>query len=364
VVVPVFNRLELLKCTVASLQAQTLAEAEFILVDDHSDEPVWRYLQSLPAIDARFKVIRKPDNMRQGCQISRNLGLEASRSEAIIFLDSDDLLSPQCLENRYSGLAANPQADLVVAHEAMFKDGPKSLCWVNIPKPERNDLDRFLDLGDPVDVPWVNGGVMIRTAILRRAGIRWRPEFHWDDVAFHFECLLLGLKPIWIPSSGVPDAWYRLHDGERYGAVLHQSEGIRNAAAMIQWMHNRLAEVGAQTELRRKALANSYYHACVLRSIDAEDFRLASELIKEAWKNDLLTTSESKRLRFYLTGRCFFRSPRARFYWNYISRRSVLRDYYNHPEWTYGKVVPESPNAASELAMLLQNRSSHSVFST
>jgi glycosyltransferase involved in cell wall biosynthesis len=38
VIVPVFNRLELLRQTVASLRAQTMARAEFILVDDRSDE--------------------------------------------------------------------------------------------------------------------------------------------------------------------------------------------------------------------------------------------------------------------------------------------------------------------------------------
>jgi hypothetical protein len=268
------------------------------------------------------------------------------------------------LENRYSALAANPQADLVVGHEAMFKNNAESLRWVNIAKPERNDLERFLDLGDPVDVPWVNGGVMIRTSSLRRAGVRWRPEFHWDDVAFHFECLLFGLRAAWMTPSEVADAWYRLHDGERYGDVLHQSEGIRNAAAMIRWMHTRLVATGAQTELRRKSLANSYYHACVLRSIDAGDLHLASELIKEALKSDLLTTIESQCLQFYLAGRRIFSEPRARFYWNNISRKSTLHHYYKNPEWTYGKVIPSSPNAVLELATLLPNTSFHSANET
>lgn len=37
VVVPVFNRMQLLEATVDSLRAQSMQEAEFLLIDDRSD---------------------------------------------------------------------------------------------------------------------------------------------------------------------------------------------------------------------------------------------------------------------------------------------------------------------------------------
>ena len=79
VIVPVFNRLVLLKATVGSLVSQTLMESEFLLVDDNSQPDVWEYLQELPQIDQRFKVLRKPEHIERGCQSSRNLGLSLVR---------------------------------------------------------------------------------------------------------------------------------------------------------------------------------------------------------------------------------------------------------------------------------------------
>lgn len=358
VIVPVFNRRDLLECTVASLRAQTLPNAEFILVDDRSEESVWRYLQSLTAIDSRFSVIRKPDSLPKGCQTSKNLGLEACRAEAVVFLDSDDLLSPECLEKRYMVLAANHDVDLVVGYQATFKDQPGSVRWVNIAKPDMPDLDRFLDLGDPVDVPWVNGGVMIRVKSLRREGIRWRTEFHWDDVAFHFDCLVSGLRSKWMPFSGSADAYYRLHCGDRYGHILHKPDGIRNAAGMIRWMHQRLVKAGSQTEPQRRALVNSFYHACVLRSLDAEEFGFAGELINGAAEGGLLNPSEARGMRTYRIGRqCFRRWPRIRYYWNRAARRNLLREFYRIRPWTYGTVVPASAEAASGLEALWRSTS-------
>jgi glycosyltransferase involved in cell wall biosynthesis len=362
VVVPVFNRLELLRATVASLQAQTLATAEFILVDDRSDEAVWRYLQNLPTQDPRFRILRKPDAVPRGCQVSKTLALEGCRAEGVVFLDSDDLLAPTCLEERYGVLAAHQEAELVVGRQAMFTDGAASLRWVNVPQPGIPDLDRFLDLAYPVDVPWVNGGAMIRTARLHASGIRYRPEFCWEDVAFHFECLVAGFEVVRTDTSGPPDAYYRVHSGGNagtMGAALHTPAGIRNAATMLRWMRQRLVKADRWLEPRRKALARTYYHACVLSSIDAGEHRLAGELLAGAAEGGLLEHGELRRLRIYRIGRrCLRGARRATYYWNRLARRILVNDFYQSRPWTYGNIAPSSPEAKAALETLLRNTAS------
>lgn len=338
VIVPVFNRLQLLVETADSLRSQTLSDVEFILVDDGSDESVLGALARLSLSDPRFRVIRKPEGSPRGCQVSRNIGLDATAAEAVVFLDSDDLLAHECLEHRYSFLSLNPDADIVVGRQAGFSEPGSPSHWINIPA-TKPDLDRFLLLTQPLDVPWINGGVMIRTSALRDSGVRWRPEFHWDDVAFHFECLIAGLSARWMPLDGTPDSWYRRHQGERYGRALFSEDGMRSSAAMLEWMYDLLLAVGKATNVRRHALAVDFFHACVLRAIDQGHWNLASELIETARGGRVMTPRQLHGLKVYLEGRRFFAgAPRLTYYWNRAANRLFLGSFFSALDSTYSSI--------------------------
>ncbi|MEO0017265.1 MAG: hypothetical protein RLZZ522_548 [Verrucomicrobiota bacterium] len=356
VIVPVFNRLDLLRQTVASLRAQTLASAEFILVDDRSEEATLAFLQSLPALDARFRILQKPEDLPRGCQSSRNLGLEACQAETVMFLDSDDLLAPGCLEGRYLELLKHPEADVLVGRQAMFWEREATLRWVNVPVAGRPDLDRCLGLLDPLDVPWVNGGVLIRTAKLRQAGVGWSTRFHWDDLAFHFSCLVSGLRVCWMEyGAEPPDAFYRKHGGEHYGQTLQTADGLRNTADMIGWMKAQLDQAGEWTEPRRQSLVRSWFHLCVLNPVDSGDFCLAAELLETGCGNGLVNAFDHRRFKIYaLVRRGLRRSARATYYWNQWVRRTILKEFFTNTPWTYGSVCPPSSVAAEALEELLR----------
>ncbi len=337
VVVPVFNRLKLLQPTVESLKMQTLADAEFILVDDRSDETVWSYLQSLPGADSRFTVIRKPADIERGCQASRNIGLDACAADTVLFLDSDDLLAPTCLADRQAAFDANPDAAIVVGRQVMFSESGDAQHWVNVPRGDVDDLSRFLQIGHPIDVPWVNGGVTIRTSELRSARVRWRPEFHWDDVAFHVECLTAGMQAVRVAFPGPPDAYYRQHTGEKYGNVLFTADGIRSTATMLRWIHRTLKTANALDERRQQILAFSFFQTCLLRAVDQGEYSLAHQLTADAALAGLLSGSDAWRMQTFRAGRVAFRhSRRLTWYWNRLMRPTLLADYYSDRISTYG----------------------------
>ncbi len=327
VVVPVYNRLELLRDTIESLRAQTLDSAEFLLVDDRSDGVTAEYLDSLPAADSRFRVLRKPGGIPRGCQSSRNIGLDAARATSIVFLDSDDLLAPRCLEERYAVLEASRGVDIVVGRQAIFSGG--AIRWVNLACPGVSELDRFLNMAGRIDVPWVNGGVLIRTAALHESGIRWREEFHWDDVAFHFECLVAGMRASTMGVGGAPDSCYRRQEGEGYGSILFTAAGIRNAAAMFRWMSGALNSSGKLTAARSHALARSFFHFCVVQPLDNGIPALAGELILEAEKHRLVGHADGARMRAYRASRLTRRvSSRASEFAERFARRTWMRDFF------------------------------------
>ncbi len=90
IIIPTYNRPQLLLRAVKSALAQTIEDFEVIVVDDCSSEPI-----NLPE-HPRLQIISLPEN--QGGSAARNIGLKAARGHWINFLDDDDELLPHTAE--------------------------------------------------------------------------------------------------------------------------------------------------------------------------------------------------------------------------------------------------------------------------
>ena len=92
VVIPAYNREDVLEKSVRSVLEQSYRELELILVDDGSGDGSARlirdYLASAPE-ESRIRLLCKPVN--EGAARARNTGLDAARGRYIAFLDADDL---------------------------------------------------------------------------------------------------------------------------------------------------------------------------------------------------------------------------------------------------------------------------------
>ena len=99
VIVPVYNAEKYLKECLDSLINQTLKEIEIICVNDGSTDNSLTILNEYRRRDARVKVMTKK-NGGQGC--ARNCALKCVSGKYIVFVDSDDYLSLDALDNLYS----------------------------------------------------------------------------------------------------------------------------------------------------------------------------------------------------------------------------------------------------------------------
>jgi glycosyltransferase involved in cell wall biosynthesis len=98
IIIPTFNRADLLARAVESVAAQTYSDWELIVVDDGStDETARRVLGFADRWGDRFQFIRQP---HVGCCAARNRGIEAARGRFVCFLDSDDEFRPAKLERQ------------------------------------------------------------------------------------------------------------------------------------------------------------------------------------------------------------------------------------------------------------------------
>ncbi len=127
VVIPTYNRVALLKETVASVRNQTFDNLEIIVVDDGSLDDTWEWLQGQRDIRA-FKQTNK------GIAAARNAGIAQARSPWIALLDHDDVWLPEKLSLQMEFVEKNPRVALVAArHIRLGKHIPKplKLQWIS-----------------------------------------------------------------------------------------------------------------------------------------------------------------------------------------------------------------------------------------
>lgn len=109
VVIPAYNRAQLIERTLDSVRFQTQPVARIIVVDDASRDGTpetvraWARRHDFPV---HVEVLA--DN--RGCGAARNRGMELADTGYIAFLDSDDELLPDTLERLCTGLDAHPDA--------------------------------------------------------------------------------------------------------------------------------------------------------------------------------------------------------------------------------------------------------------
>jgi glycosyltransferase involved in cell wall biosynthesis len=96
IIIPTYNRTNLLKRAIQSVLNQTYQYFEIIVVDDGSQEDVQQVLEYFR--DDRIKYTRHEEN--RGLSAARNTGIRLSKGEYVSFLDSDDELLPDKLERQ------------------------------------------------------------------------------------------------------------------------------------------------------------------------------------------------------------------------------------------------------------------------
>lgn len=93
VIMPCYNAQKYLEATMESILAQTFQNFEIICINDGSADGTLEILTKYAAADPRIKVF-SDTNHGQGYQ--RNRGIEMAQGKYIYYMDSDDLLEPDC----------------------------------------------------------------------------------------------------------------------------------------------------------------------------------------------------------------------------------------------------------------------------
>lgn len=138
VIIPVFNRHDVLPRAVDSVLSQTVADYEIIVVDDGSATPV---AQSVASALERPNVRLARHETNRGAAAARNTGVRSAKGRYLAFLDSDDTWGPDKLERQIDFMRAAPDRHASCTGFALV-DG-SGVFDRRLP-PEVSDLDEIL----------------------------------------------------------------------------------------------------------------------------------------------------------------------------------------------------------------------------
>lgn len=124
IVIPAFNRPELLLEAARSIAAQTSPNFEVVVVDNGSTPPISAEMLERVLGD-RVRLCRYESPL--GVPRAKNAGVRAARGEVILLLDDDDLLTPNAVEALSTAFAGHPELDCIflgVRPFGAYADGP------------------------------------------------------------------------------------------------------------------------------------------------------------------------------------------------------------------------------------------------
>lgn len=119
IIIPTYNRAALIGETLDSILAQTYTHWECLIIDDGSTDNSEEILLNYCHKDPRFRFLKRPPDRPKGANACRNIGLENAAGDAVVFFDSDDLMTPNHLQVKIDALI-NRQLDYAITRTEFF----------------------------------------------------------------------------------------------------------------------------------------------------------------------------------------------------------------------------------------------------
>ncbi len=182
VIIPTFNRSDLLGRTLDSVLAQTYDFWECLVIDDGTNDHTEEMMNFYCDKDPRIKFYKRPATRKKGASSCRNYAFELSKGDYIQYLDSDDMISTDKLEKQVNILLENKSCSIVTCRWGRFWNSREdAILFEGLEV--YNDFESTYDFLDalsrskgyfPLNV------YLIRRELISRAGI-WNEYLNLND---------------------------------------------------------------------------------------------------------------------------------------------------------------------------------------
>ncbi|MFF3405670.1 CDP-glycerol glycerophosphotransferase family protein [Streptomyces sp. NPDC002742] len=242
VIVPVYKVQAYLHECLESVLEQSFPDLELIAVDDCSPDACGAIIDEFAARDARVLAVHLPENV--GLGRARNAGLERATGDYLIFLDSDDTLTPHALRAIADRLKGTGEPDVLVYDYArtywsgeVVRNQVSAQLSEEGPAPFR--LDERPGLLRLLMVVWNKA---YRREFVERAGLTFPPGYY-EDTPWTYPALM---------SAGTIATLDRVcvhYRQRRHGSILGTSS--RRHLDVFEQYDRVFAHVDAHPELDR-----------------------------------------------------------------------------------------------------------------
>lgn len=274
IITPLHNKGTYISETIESVLAQTVADWEMIIVENGSTDEGPVIAQEYADKESRIRFLEAPANVR-GPGAARNFGLEKASGEWILFLDADDLISPDHLKQ----LLAKEQDATIIAggwremHGNIISEATHRPAGFGESKAEL--LAKAVAL-----TPWIVHAAIVRRALLLDA-CGW-PEKLDDcpdeDTAFWFKAIAKG-EVAWARSCG---AVYRKGIDSSRSSLENVQKRLKGYQRIVEANLNYARESGLQL-LPQYAFSLAMMYECAYRkAIQAGNRSVADTALREA----------------------------------------------------------------------------------
>jgi glycosyltransferase involved in cell wall biosynthesis len=206
VVIPAYNRADVLPTALGSVLGQGCQDFEIIVVDDGSSDNPGQVIDDIA--DPRIRLVTQNN---QGASAARNRGIDEARGRYVAFLDSDDRFLPHHLDTIAALLNGEPD---VAGFAAIIVDRGQGRRFTKPPRGPRADeeLASYL-LCDRGFIPTITLVVPRELA----ARVRYDPAiFYGDDKDFALRLSFAGCRFVMADKPGA--IWHDIEDPNRLSA--------------------------------------------------------------------------------------------------------------------------------------------------
>lgn len=137
IIIPVYNVSEYIQHSIRSVMGQTYTDIECIIVDDCcTDDSIAKCEQWIREYEGPIKFIILHHEQNRGVAAARNTGIHQATGKWIFFLDSDDEITPHCIETLLKVGEEDEATEMVQGSTQTcpkLEKDPRDLSWQQLP---------------------------------------------------------------------------------------------------------------------------------------------------------------------------------------------------------------------------------------
>jgi glycosyltransferase involved in cell wall biosynthesis len=249
VIIPTRNRATLLRQTIRSVLDQTWSETEIIVVDEASEDNT---LAVLDEFGDHIDLVQHESP--KGPSAARNVGVDKSSGEYVLFLDDDDLLHPRHVEELVRFSEELPSRRIAASGWCRFQVKKGNVEVGSVMRPPETwrgvEAIRAIFGHEPGCLVW-GPSVLWPVEVFEEE--RWeRQLFNNEDVDFYSRVLLAGYQ---FAGTEAGMAYYRSHAGASMSETQSTQSVISSVRCRLK--HSRLLQNHPQREEIAPAMRDS-----------------------------------------------------------------------------------------------------------